>query len=166
LLEEPLLALNKNSPIISVFNDIELELSRPTDTVQYELLHNLLHNLLLLAERERRKSGFIEIRKGEALDYTILFKNLIEDKFKTIKSVAGFAGLMSVSEKKLSKATTATLGKSPKELIDEKIVLEAKRMLVHTNNSIKEIGFDLGFDEPTNRVQKIVLQKAVIVMKQ
>jgi AraC family transcriptional activator of pobA len=153
LLEEPLLKVNNNSPIISVFNDIELELSGPTDAVQYQLLHNLLHNLLLLAERERRKSGFIEIRKGEDLDYTILFKNLLEDKFKTIKSVAAFSGLMSVSEKKLNKATTTTLGKSPKQLIDERIVLEAKRMLVHTNNSIKEIGYDIGFDEPTNFIK-------------
>lgn len=153
LLEEPLLNVNNNSPIISVFNDIELELSRPADTVQYQLLHNLLHNLLLLAERERRKNGFIEIRKGEALDYTILFKALLEDKFKTVKMVAGFAGLMAVSEKKLNKATATTLGKSPKALIDERVVLEAKRMLVHTNNSIKEIGFDLGFDEPTNFIK-------------
>ena len=42
---------------------------------------------------------------------------------------------------------------SAKELIDERVVLEAKRMLVHTSNSIKEIGFDLGFDEPTNFIK-------------
>jgi AraC family transcriptional regulator, transcriptional activator of pobA len=153
LLGEPVLHVKSNSPIISVFNDIETELSRPGDSVQYELLHNLLHNLLLMAERERRKSGFIEIRKGEELDYTILFKNLLEDKFSTTKMVAEYAGLMAVSVRKLSKATLTTIGKSPKELIDERVILEAKRMLVHTNNSIKEIGFDLGFDEPTNFIK-------------
>lgn len=153
LLEEPVINIKNNSPIISIFNDIEAELLRPKDAVQYALLHNLLHNLLLLAERERRKTGFNEIRKGEDLDYTILFKNLLEDNYKTTKLVTGYAGLMSVSEKKLNKATTTTLGKNAKELIDERIVLEAKRMLVHTNNSIKEIGFDLGFDEPTNFIK-------------
>lgn len=153
LLEEPLLNLKSNSPIISVFRDIESELSRPTDSVQYHLLHNLLHNFLLLAERERRKKGFNEIRKGEELDYTILFKNLLEDRFKEVKSVAGYAGLMSMSERKLAKATATTVGKSPKELIDERVVLEAKRTLAHTNNTIKEIGFDLGFDEPTNFIK-------------
>ena len=60
---------------------------------------------------------------------------------------------MAVSEKKLTKSIAATLGKSPKALIDERIVLEAKRLLVHTNSSIKEIGFDLGFDEPTNFIK-------------
>ena len=153
LLEEPVINIKNNSPIISTFNDIEAELLRPKDAIQYALLHNLLHNLLLLAERERRKRGFNEIRKGDDLDYTILFKNLLEDNYKTRKSVTGYAGLMSVSEKKLNKATTTTLGKTAKELIDERIILEAKRMLVHTNNSIKEIGFELGFDEPTNFIK-------------
>ncbi|MFZ9660249.1 MAG: helix-turn-helix domain-containing protein [Chitinophagaceae bacterium] len=153
LLEDPLINIKKNSPIISLFNDIEEELSRPSDSFQYQILHNLLHNLLLMAERERRTSGFNEIKKGDNLDYTVLFKNLLEDNFKTVKSVTGYASLMLVSEKKLNKATTSTLGKSAKELIDERIVLEAKRVLAHTNNSIKEIGFELGFDEPTNFIK-------------
>jgi len=153
LLEEPVLNLKKDSPIVSVFNDIEAELSRPNDTVQHDVLHNLLHNLLLLAERERRKTGFNEIRKSEDLDYTLLFKNLLEENFKKIKTVSEFANKMSVSEKKLNKSTNAILGKSPKEIIDERVVLEAKRLLVHTTNSIKEIGYDLGFEEPTNFIK-------------
>ena len=152
-LDEPVINIKSNSPIASVFADIESELSKPHDAVHYQLLHNLLHNLLLLSERERRKGGFSEIKKGEELDYTILFKNLLEDKFRELKSVSGYSVLMSVSEKKLNKATAITLGKSPKELIDERVVLEAKRMLVHTSDSIKEIGFDLGFDEPTNFIK-------------
>jgi AraC-like DNA-binding protein len=61
--------------------------------------------------------------------------------------------MMSVSEKKLNKATNQVLGKSPKEIIDERVVLEAKRLLVHTSKSIKEVGFELGFDEPTNFIK-------------
>lgn len=153
LLTEPLISIKNNAPIIAVFEAIELELSGPKDAVQFQIVHNLLHNLLLLAERERRKTGFNEIRKGEDLDNTLLFKNLLEDNFKTIKSVTGYANQMSVSEKKLNKATNAILGKTAKELIDERIVLEAKRILVHTTNSIKEIGYELGFDEPTNFIK-------------
>jgi AraC-like DNA-binding protein len=33
------------------------------------------------------------------------------------------------------------------------VVLEAKRLLAHTTSSIKEIGFELGFDEPTNFIK-------------
>jgi AraC family transcriptional activator of pobA len=152
-LDEPVINIKNSSPIISVFRDIESELLRPDDSVHYHLLHNLLHNFLLLSERERRKGGFSEIQKGEDLDYTVLFKKLLDDKFRTVKSVSGYSVLMSVSEKKLNRATTLTLGKTPKVLIDERVVLEAKRMLVHTNNSIKEIGFNLGFEEPTNFIK-------------
>ena len=112
-----------------------------------------MHNFLLLAERERRNTGFTEIRKGEEFDYTILFKNLLEEHFKDIKSVERFASMMSVSEKKLNKSTHLILGKSPKELIDERVILEAKRLLAHTGNSIKEIGFELGFEETTNFIK-------------
>ena len=87
LLEDPVLNLKKGSPIISVFNEIELEIARPNDVLKHDILHNLLHNLLLLAERERRSTGFNEIRKGEEFDYTILFKNLLEGHYKEIKSV-------------------------------------------------------------------------------
>ncbi len=153
LLEEPVLNLKKGSPIISVFNEIELEIASPNDVLKHDILHNLLHNLLLFAERERRSTGFNKIRKGEEFDYTILFKNLLEDHYKEIKSVERFALMMSVSEKKLNKATSQVLGKSPKEIIDERVVLEAKRLLAHTSNSIKEVGFELGFDEPTNFIK-------------
>ncbi|MDR3693201.1 helix-turn-helix domain-containing protein [Mucilaginibacter sp.] len=38
----------------------------------------------------------------------------------------------------------------PREFIDDRVMLEAKRLLAHTTESIKAIGFDLGFDEPPN----------------
>ena len=53
----------------------------------------------------------------------------------------------------MNQATSKVLGKSPKELIDDRILLEAKRLLVHGNKSIKEIGFELGFEEPTNFIK-------------
>lgn len=153
LLEEPVLNIEGNSSIISVFQDIETELAKSNDEVQYHILHNLLHNLLLLSERERRKNGFNQIEKGIDLDKTIEFRNILENKFRSIKTVSGYASVMSISERKLNKALTAVLGKTAKELIDERIILEAKRMLAHTNYSIKEIGFELGFDEPTNFIK-------------
>ena len=153
LLEDPVLQVANHSPLISTFQDIETELSKPHDSVQFDVLHNLLHNLLLLAERERRASGFKEIRKGEELDYTILFNQLLESHFTELKSVSGYADKMSVSERKLNKSTQFVLGKSPKEIIDERVILEAKRLLAHTANSIKEVGFELGFDEPTNFIK-------------
>ncbi|MCZ8229337.1 MAG: helix-turn-helix domain-containing protein [Flavobacterium sp.] len=55
---------------------------------------------------------------------------------------------MCLSEKRLGQATAKVLGKSPKEIINDRVLLEIKRLLVHSNLSIKEIGQELGFDDP------------------
>ena len=45
------------------------------------------------------------------------------------------------------------LGSTPKKIIDDRIMLEAKRLLAHSSESVKEISYSLGFDEPTNFVK-------------
>lgn len=38
-------------------------------------------------------------------------------------------------------------------MIDDRVMLEAKRLLAHTQDTIKEIGYTLGYDEPTNFIK-------------
>lgn len=124
-----------------------------TDDFQANILQKLLHNFLLFAEREKKKQGFTKIKKGADLDYVILFKDILETDYKTQKQVAYYAKQIIITEKRLNQATTKVLGKSPKEFIDDRVVLEAKRILAHTNDSIKEIAYHLGFEEPTNFIK-------------
>ena len=142
---------------ISLFTDLflqmETELRNPKDNYQSDILQNHLHNLLLHSDRERRKQNFTEIKKGANLDYVMLFKDLIENQFLKQKSVGNYAEQLRVTEKRLNQATSKILDKSPKQMIDERIMLEAKRLLAHTRESVKEIGFALGFDEPTNFIK-------------
>lgn len=145
--------LQSASQLNEIFALLEIEWQQAKDTYQAEILKNYLHNFLLLAERQRRKQNFIEIKKGADLDYVLLFKDLLENQFKTNKQVSQYASQISITEKRLNQATTKVLGKSPKEMIDERVLLEAKRLLAHTSESIKEIGFSLGFDEPTNFIK-------------
>lgn len=136
-----------------LFKLMEKELENEKDISQSYILKNLLHNVLLLSERERRKQDFDEIRKGADLDYVMLFKDLLETNYRKLKQVSIYAKKISVTEKRLNQATSKILDKSPKQMIDERVMLEAKRLLAHTNESVKEIGFDLGFDEPTNFIK-------------
>lgn len=123
------------------------------DEFQSNILQKLLYNFLLFAEREKHKIGFTKIKKGADLDYVMLFKEILESDFKEQKQVNYYARKIIVTEKRLNLATTKILGKSPKELIDERVLLEAKRILAHTNDSIKEIAYHLGFEEPTNFIK-------------
>ena len=136
-----------------LFQLMEIELENEKDISQPHILKNLLHNFLLLSERERRKQNFTEIKKSADLDYVMLFKDLLESNYHKLKQVSNYAKIISVTEKRLNQATSKILGKSPKQMIDERVMLEAKRLLAHTNESVKEIGFELGFDEPTNFIK-------------
>lgn len=129
------------------------ELQNPKDDSQSDIIQNLLHNFLLYSERERRKQNFIKIKKSSDLDYVMLFKDILEINYKNQKQVNYYAKQIIITEKRLNQATTKVLGKTPKEIIDERIILEAKRILAHTNESVKEISFNLGFGEPTNFIK-------------
>jgi AraC family transcriptional activator of pobA len=129
------------------------ELANAKDNFQAGILHNLLHNFLLHSEREIRLHDFVEIKKGADLDYVMLFKELLETHYKKQKQVTYYAKQIIITEKRLNQATTKVLGKSPKEIIDNRILLEAKRLLAHTNENVKEIAYALGFEEPTNFIK-------------
>jgi AraC-like DNA-binding protein len=153
-MEPAVINLNKKTDeLTAYFQQIEKEFVNTDDAWHYDLLRNSLHNFLLQAERQRRQSGFKEIKKGDDLDYLTLFKELVGQHFKEYKSVNHYARQINVSEKRLGQATLKTIGKTPKQVIDDRIVLEAKRLLTHTSQSIKQIGYYLGFEEPTNFIK-------------
>ncbi len=141
----------------NVFGDILQsmadELQKPKDKYQADILQNLLHNFLLFSERERRKQDFTEIKKGADLDFVMLFKDLLEINFKIQKQVNFYAKELIITKKRLNQATSKVFGKTPKEIIDDRVILEAKRILAHTTENVKEIGYILGFDEPTNFIK-------------
>jgi AraC family transcriptional activator of pobA len=142
------LKTNDFQKFTTICKNITEELSLPADNSKHMLLKNLLQNFLLFADREKRKQGFTEIKKGADLDYTLLFRDLLESNYTKFKSVNDYAKLICISEKRLGQAATKVLGKSPKEIINDRILLEAKRLLVHTHLSIKTIGQELGFGDP------------------
>lgn len=136
-----------------LFQQMTDELQNEKDKSQSYILQNLLHNLMLHSERERRKQNFHEIKKGADLDYVLLFKNILESNYINQKQVNFYAKQISITEKRLNQATTKVLGKTPKEIIDDRVLLEAKRILAHTCKSVKEVAYHLGFEEPTNFIK-------------
>jgi AraC family transcriptional regulator, transcriptional activator of pobA len=149
----PLEMLSQSAQFNALLQLMTDEFQSLNDEFQANILQKLLHNFLFFAEREKHKQGFTKIKKGADLDYVMLFKDLLETDFKNQKQVNYYAKKIIVTEKRLNQATTKVLGKSPKEFIDDRVLLEAKRILAHTNESIKEIAFHLGFEEPTNFIK-------------
>ncbi|SDM24187.1 AraC family transcriptional regulator [Kriegella aquimaris] len=135
------------------FRLMEIELKNPLDHYQSDILRNYLQNFLLLAERERKNQNSTTVYKGADLECVIRFRDLLDQQFQEQKSVSKYAVQMNITQKRLNLATLKVMDVTPKQMIDSRVLLEAKRLLVHTSDSVKQVGFKLGFEEPTNFVK-------------
>jgi AraC family transcriptional activator of pobA len=136
-----------------LFFMMEREASKSQDEHQARILQSLLYSFLLHAERVKQTESFSDMKKSADRDYLLLFRDLLEVHFKTNKQVKFYSSELHVTERRLNQAASKTLGKTVKQAIDERVILEAKRLLAHTSNSIKKIAFMLGFEEPTNFIK-------------
>lgn len=75
------------------------------------------------------------------------FENLLEKDFTTEKSISYYASLLDISPKHLNRITQTMVQKTATEVITERVMLEAKRMLMYLNESLVEIAFRLGYEE-------------------
>jgi YesN/AraC family two-component response regulator len=74
-------------------------------------------------------------------------KNFIETNFRTKHSASDYADLLNITPKALAKITKNHFNKTLTNLIAERIVIEAKRELYLTNKPVKEIAYELGYDD-------------------
>ena len=75
------------------------------------------------------------------------FVNLINEKYNQLHDVSAYANLLCISAGHLSKIIKQQSGKTAIKHIHERLMLEAKRLLLHTDSSVKEIAFRLGFED-------------------
>ncbi|AZA92929.1 Bacillibactin transport regulator [Chryseobacterium nakagawai] len=77
------------------------------------------------------------------------FLELIETNITTHKQVSQYADWLYLSPYQLSTITKSLLNKTPSEVINDSIILEAKRQLLATSNQISQIAYNLGYEDPS-----------------
>ena len=137
----------------ALFTLMEMMASKQKDDYQSKILRSLLYSFLLLAEQEKHAQIGSGIKAAADRHYPYAFRELLEGNFKSNKQVSFYAAALSITERRLNQAVFKSAGKTVKQAIDHRVILEAKRLLVHTGANIKEIGFMLGFEEPTNFIK-------------
>lgn len=159
LMQEPLfnnpgwemIAPDNMQPYLDIINNIAQELkTQEQDIIQSQLIRNLLHNFILLSIREYKKHQHSEVVLGTDARIAHQYKLMVVNHFKTTRTVAAYAGMLNVTEKRLNQATSSVLKLTAKAVFDEQLIIEAKRMVSFTTMSIKEIGFELGFSQATH----------------
>jgi AraC family transcriptional activator of pobA len=131
-----------------VINQIKGEMQNAA-LAQYELLVSFLKIFLITASRLKADQQAKIESIPDAKEPFILqnLKTAIEDNFKTKHSAGNYASLLNISPKALAKISKTYFNKTLTDLIAERIIIEAKRELYLTNKTIKEIAYELGYDD-------------------
>lgn len=79
----------------------------------------------------------------------IQFRRLVEQEYATLHTVQEYADRLNVAVRTLNKCVNECSRKSPLAFINDRIILEAKRMVRYTSMMIKEIAYELGYDDPS-----------------
>lgn len=120
------------------------------DHIQGEMLRVMLKRILITSSRLIKNNlPDPEISKSH-LDIIRQYHLLVEQNFKEKHKVANYADLLFKSPKTLSNLFKKTGDKSPLRVINERIALEAKRLLLYSDKTAEEIAYELGYNEPAH----------------
>jgi len=131
-------------------NDITNALSSEftvTDRLQEEMLRILLKRFIIQCTRIARQRISITQEKERSFELVRQFLNLVDEHFRQKKQVQDYADMLHKAPKTLSNIFGICKLPSPLRVIHERIEAEAKRLLLYSNKSVKEIADILGFED-------------------
>jgi AraC family transcriptional activator of pobA len=75
------------------------------------------------------------------------FLMLLESNYLMVRNIDFYAGKLDVSSKRLNQILKEKLHKTGTQIIHDRIILEAKRLIIHSEHTIKQISYELGFSD-------------------
>lgn len=112
-----------------------------------EAMHAYLDLFLLNWLRKTAATPLTAATTDYARDRFDELTSLLETSIHKEKSAAGYAKLLNLSPYQLNAITKSVAGKTASDLITDQILLEAKRHLIGTSAQVKDIAFDLGYED-------------------
>ena len=116
------------------------------DNLQTDMLLMMLKRYLILSTRLFKMQANYPIQKTKT-DIIREFNYLVEQHFKTKHSVADYAELLNKSAKTIANIFSSIGSKSPLQYIQERKILEARRLLNYTDMQIQEIAYEIGYED-------------------
>ena len=144
-----LLSPRESAAMQVIIGEMKAEFSTDLSSME-EMLRILLKQLIIRSTRIwKRKHDVTDAEARGDLEFSRAFSQLVEWHYTRHHTVAEYAALLNISPKALNKRIKRKSSLSPNDLIKQRIILEAKRLLVHTSLSVKEIAYKLGYDDPS-----------------
>ena len=133
----------------TVIQQIKAEIQKP-GLAQYELLISFMKIFLISASRVKAEQQPESIPPSAATKEPFILQSLkdaIERDFRSKHMPQDYAIQLNISSNALAKITKTHFNKTLTNLITERIIIEAKRELYLTNKSVKEVAYELGYDD-------------------
>ena len=136
------------SDLLSCISILNRRLNVEKQPTGQGILHDLLSSYIGMIAEIYQKGCPIQINKRTSI-ITFQFKSLLSANYQSLKSPSQYAARLNISPVYLNEAVKTTTGLTASECIRNEIIVQAKRLLFHTNMSIKEIALELGYEDWT-----------------
>ncbi|GAC1420565.1 MAG: helix-turn-helix domain-containing protein [Flavisolibacter sp.] len=150
----------QSSELQNILASIKEEIKMDDGGVE-EMLRTFLKQIIIKCTRIWKLTHYLSGEKAKPeVEFLRSFSQLIEWNYTRHHSVADYAKLLHISPKALNKRITKMSNTSPNDIIKNRILLEAKRLLVHTGLTSKEIGYKLGYEDSSYFIRFFTKQAA------
>jgi AraC-like DNA-binding protein len=136
--------------MIGIIRQMEAEFNMVNEFAREECLLNLLKTIIIMSEREKRSESYNCRFEDYESSYLTEFRKKLEENYYTKRMVRDYAESLNITTKKLNQITNRWCKKSAKYIIEERVLMEIKRLLIYTDWPVKQIGHLLGFNDSTN----------------
>ncbi|MFC5269571.1 helix-turn-helix domain-containing protein [Adhaeribacter terreus] len=150
LLYQPKLTVSEAGKmlILQVYEALQKEYAVPV-FMRNEMLRSYLNIMFINLARMYHAQGFKGEMAGKELVLLQHLEDLIEQHFKEHAPVTFYAGHLNVTTKHLNEVCKRSVGKTTNELLQERLLLEAQRLLVHSELTSSQIATELGYFDTT-----------------
>ena len=106
---------------------------------------------ILLLKCKTLLTDTVEYKRTDIASQELLqkFNNLLEEQFVQFHKVSDYADRLNITPNHLSEVIKKATGKTAGDLIHQRMILEAKRLLLHSSITAKELAYSLNFNDPS-----------------
>ena len=130
--------------------EMKTEMGNTQAFAHKDYLKYLVKLFLITVQRTGQRGTGIPLCINNSANRTFVkFRQLLEHHYRPMHTVKEYGDRLNVSTKTLTNCVYESSHSTPLKIINERIILEAKRQLLHSDLKIKEIAFYLGFEDPS-----------------
>ena len=134
----------------ALLRNLQDELNHQQDFAHVEYLNYLVKLFLIQVQRMGKREDSLHLQPTNHVHRTFVkFRQMIENHYRLMHTTKEYANYMNITTKTLYNNVMEVAHVTPLQMIDDRIILEAKRKLCHTSMKVKEISYYLGFDDPS-----------------